>query len=191
MGGTNIMDYSVIIEKAENNYSAYAEHLPGCVATGQTAEEAKQRITEAIQWHLAGIMEDSHTKPLLHDQSVQIKSKFIAEEHWSPDGLLRLIVTYFDDGDTAIGFDGFSWHTHGDILARLSGKSEDQAIREFVNLIIKDNQIIGITRVNGEIRDIFPTDDPGKAFRNKTPEEQLEFRRWSGQVVPVAAPDHP
>src|SRR5438046_1455790 len=38
----------------------------------------------------------------------------IIEEHQSPDGLLRLIVQRDDDGDIAIGFEGYPWHTHGD-----------------------------------------------------------------------------
>ena len=40
----------------------------------------------------------------------------IVERHTSPDGLLELIVDRADDGDWTVGFDGFAWHTHGDIL---------------------------------------------------------------------------
>jgi len=31
--------YTIIIEKAGNNYSAYCPDLPGCIATGLTVEE--------------------------------------------------------------------------------------------------------------------------------------------------------
>jgi predicted RNase H-like HicB family nuclease len=34
------MRYAVVIEKVENNYSAYVPDLPGCIATGATVEEA-------------------------------------------------------------------------------------------------------------------------------------------------------
>ena len=52
------MRYAVVIEKAENNYSAYVPDLPGCVATGATAEEAEAEIREAIEFHIEGMRED-------------------------------------------------------------------------------------------------------------------------------------
>src|SRR4051794_21173684 len=110
----------------------------------------------------------------------------IVEEHHSPDRLIRLIVTRDDGGDSAIGFDGYAWHTHGDILASLSGLPEKEAIREFVDQIIGDHQIIVVSRVNGEVRDIWPTDDPKEEFKYKPPEESLEFRCWSGLTVQVS-----
>lgn len=52
------MRYAIVIEKAENNYSAYVPDLPGCIATGATAEETEQLIREAIELHLIGLRED-------------------------------------------------------------------------------------------------------------------------------------
>ena len=52
------MKYAVIIEKAENNYSAYAPDIPGCIAVGDTLEETKQMIQEAIEFHLEGMREE-------------------------------------------------------------------------------------------------------------------------------------
>ncbi len=52
------MRYAIVIEKAATNYSAYVPDLPGCVATGQTVEEAGQQIREAIEFHLEGLRED-------------------------------------------------------------------------------------------------------------------------------------
>jgi len=52
------MRYAIVIEKAEANYSAYVPNLPGCVATGQTAEEAERQIQEAIVFHLEGMRQD-------------------------------------------------------------------------------------------------------------------------------------
>ena len=52
------MTYAVIIEKAENNYSAYVPDLPGCVATGRTRAETARNIREAIAFHLEGLRED-------------------------------------------------------------------------------------------------------------------------------------
>ena len=52
------MRYAIIIEQGTKNYSAYVPDLPGCVATGQTEQEVKQRMMEAIDLHLAGLQED-------------------------------------------------------------------------------------------------------------------------------------
>lgn len=52
------MRYAMIIETGERNYSAYLPDLPGCVATGKTVEEVRQRMREAIELHLAGLRED-------------------------------------------------------------------------------------------------------------------------------------
>lgn len=52
------MRYVMIIEPGERNYSAYLPDLPGCVTTGKTIEEVKQRMREAIELHLEGLRED-------------------------------------------------------------------------------------------------------------------------------------
>ena len=52
------LKYAIVIEKAENNYSAYVPDLPGCVATGSSIEETEAEIREAIEFHLEGIRED-------------------------------------------------------------------------------------------------------------------------------------
>jgi predicted RNase H-like HicB family nuclease len=51
--------FLVVIEKANNNYSAYSPDLLGCVATGSTREEAKKNIYEAIEMHVQGLLEDN------------------------------------------------------------------------------------------------------------------------------------
>ena len=57
------MRYAIVIEKAENNFSAYLPDLPGCVATGATVEEAESQIREAIEFHLDGMREDGIAIP--------------------------------------------------------------------------------------------------------------------------------
>ncbi|MDH4191187.1 MAG: type II toxin-antitoxin system HicB family antitoxin [Betaproteobacteria bacterium] len=52
------MRYAIVIEKAENNFSAYVPDLPGCVATGTTVAEVESEIREAIEFHLEGMRED-------------------------------------------------------------------------------------------------------------------------------------
>ena len=57
------MRYAIVIDKAENNYSAYVPDLPGCVATGATADEVESQIREAIEFHLEGMREDGTPIP--------------------------------------------------------------------------------------------------------------------------------
>lgn len=57
------MRYAVVIEKAEHNYSAYVPDLPGCVATGVTAEQVEAEIREAIEFHIEGMREDGLPVP--------------------------------------------------------------------------------------------------------------------------------
>lgn len=57
------MRYAIVVEKTENNYSAYVPDLPGCVATGRTVEEAENEIREAIAFHIEGLREDGLAIP--------------------------------------------------------------------------------------------------------------------------------
>jgi predicted RNase H-like HicB family nuclease len=57
------MRYAIVVEKAENNYSAYVPDLPGCVATGATVEETEREIREAIGFHIEGLIEDGLPLP--------------------------------------------------------------------------------------------------------------------------------
>ena len=52
------MRYAMIIETGQQNYSAYLPDLPGCVATGETIEEVRERMRGAIELHIAGMRED-------------------------------------------------------------------------------------------------------------------------------------
>jgi predicted RNase H-like HicB family nuclease len=57
------MRYAIVIEKAEDNYSAYVPDLPGCIATGATVQEVESEIREAIVFHLEGLREDGLPLP--------------------------------------------------------------------------------------------------------------------------------
>jgi len=52
------MRYGIVIERTPNNYSAYVPDLPGCVAAGDSVEEAEREIREAIRFHIEGLLED-------------------------------------------------------------------------------------------------------------------------------------
>ena len=57
------MRYAIVIEKADDNYSAYVPDLPGCVATGATVEEVEQEMRSAIRFHIDGLKEDGLPVP--------------------------------------------------------------------------------------------------------------------------------
>jgi predicted RNase H-like HicB family nuclease len=57
------MRYAVVIEKADSNFSAYVPDLPGCVATGATADEAEVEIRLAMRLHIDGLREDGLPVP--------------------------------------------------------------------------------------------------------------------------------
>ncbi len=58
--------FLVVIEKANGNYSAYSPDLPGCVATGRTVQETETNISEAIEMHVKGLLEDRLPVPDSH-----------------------------------------------------------------------------------------------------------------------------
>ena len=52
------MRYLVVVEKGLSSYGAHVPDLPGCIAVGETREEALALIREAIEFHLEGMRED-------------------------------------------------------------------------------------------------------------------------------------
>lgn len=51
-------NYLIIIEKQTNNYSAYCPDVDGCIATGNTPDEARKNFLEALEFHFEGLKED-------------------------------------------------------------------------------------------------------------------------------------
>ncbi|MEJ7637373.1 MAG: type II toxin-antitoxin system HicB family antitoxin [Singulisphaera sp.] len=57
------MEYVVVIERgADGGYSAYVPDLPGCVSCGDSIEEAKSLIREAISLHVDSLQH--HHEPI-------------------------------------------------------------------------------------------------------------------------------
>ncbi len=57
------MKISVVIEKDEDGYYAFAPELPGCQSQGRTFEEAETNMKEAVGWYLE-TMEPEERKAL-------------------------------------------------------------------------------------------------------------------------------
>jgi predicted RNase H-like HicB family nuclease len=57
------MKYAVVIEQTSTGSSAFVPDLPGCVATGATAEATEAAIAEAIRIHIEGLQADGEPVP--------------------------------------------------------------------------------------------------------------------------------
>ena len=71
-----MLKYTIIIEKANGNYSAYCPDLPGCVATGKTVEETIQNMREAIKFHLEGLKAENMPIPVSKSMAYQVEVSF-------------------------------------------------------------------------------------------------------------------
>lgn len=49
-------EYTVIYERGARNWSAYVPDLPGCIATGTTRQDVENRVREAIDFHIEGLV---------------------------------------------------------------------------------------------------------------------------------------
>ncbi len=57
------MKYTIVIEKAPDNFAAYVPDLPGCVATASTKKELLREIQIAIEFHLEDMREEGEPIP--------------------------------------------------------------------------------------------------------------------------------
>lgn len=57
------MEYTVVIERAPQNYAAWVPDLPGCVATAGSREELLDEIREAIGLHVESLREHGEPVP--------------------------------------------------------------------------------------------------------------------------------
>ena len=60
------MEYVVIIEPGETSVGAYVPDLPGCVAVGESRQEAMDLIREAIELHIENLRENGEPVPPPH-----------------------------------------------------------------------------------------------------------------------------
>jgi predicted RNase H-like HicB family nuclease len=67
------MKYAVVIEKGAASFGAHVPDLPGCIAVGETREEALRLIQEAIELHLQSLLENG--------EEIQLPSSSIEYVH--------------------------------------------------------------------------------------------------------------
>lgn len=57
------MRYLVVVEQGPTSFGAYVPDLPGCVAAGETREDALALIREAIEFHIEGLRQEGQPVP--------------------------------------------------------------------------------------------------------------------------------
>jgi predicted RNase H-like HicB family nuclease len=67
-----VREYTVILEKGQNNWSAHVPDLPGCIATGDTREEVLRLIREAIEFHIEGMRLNGEVIPEPTTESARV-----------------------------------------------------------------------------------------------------------------------
>jgi predicted RNase H-like HicB family nuclease len=55
--------YTVVLEKGETSWGAHVPDLPGCVAVGDSREEALALIRDAVDLHLIGLRDQGLPVP--------------------------------------------------------------------------------------------------------------------------------
>ena len=63
------MKYLVVIEQGQSSFGAYVPDLPGCIAAGETREEAAALIQEAIELHIGDLKAQGLQVPAPHSSS--------------------------------------------------------------------------------------------------------------------------
>ena len=71
--------FEIVIEKEpeDEGYLAFSPTLPGCFSNGQTIEQAKRNMREAIQQHLESLLEHGDPIPQ-NEQLVHVEELTIA-----------------------------------------------------------------------------------------------------------------
>jgi predicted RNase H-like HicB family nuclease len=71
--------FQIVIEKEpeDEGYFAYTPNVPGCFSNGKTIEETKHNIREAIEQHLASMLEHAQPFPF-HDRLVHVEELTVA-----------------------------------------------------------------------------------------------------------------
>ena len=57
------MRYMVVIERGEASWGAHVPDLPGCIAVGETRDDALRLVSEAIELHILALEEDGLPVP--------------------------------------------------------------------------------------------------------------------------------
>ena len=71
--------YLVVYENGPTNMSGFALDVPGCASTGHSLEEMRNRLREALEFHLEGLALDGHLPPPAITHMAEIPENGFAE----------------------------------------------------------------------------------------------------------------
>ena len=57
-------DFTIVIEPDEPGFHAFVPALPGCHSHGDTLDEARANIAEAVELHIEAMVEDGEEIPV-------------------------------------------------------------------------------------------------------------------------------
>jgi predicted RNase H-like HicB family nuclease len=55
--------YAIIIEHGPASYGAYSPDIPGCAVVGDSEQEVRELIVEAIEFHIEGLKAHGEAVP--------------------------------------------------------------------------------------------------------------------------------
>jgi len=96
----------------------------------------------------------------------------------TPDGKFHLMV---EPNDDLIGFEGFAWHTHGDLVTEYRVEPPVESVPQFLEAVFADRLVIAVSRVGDRVVDVLITDDPELELKYVPEGEAVELRYWSGK----------
>jgi len=108
------------------------------------------------------------------------------DRYRTPDGSLELLVIREAD-EITVGFDSYSWHTHGDVLAADYGiagvkvSSPEEAVQRFLSDLRSDRAPIIMCRKSGKVYDVYAAVSMPARDKYMEPGETAEIRYWSGR----------
>lgn len=70
--------YLVVIEPTATGFSAYVPDVLGCVSTGATHQEVEDNIREALEGHLACMLEDGESIPEATSIAAEVDVRLVA-----------------------------------------------------------------------------------------------------------------
>ncbi len=69
-----VRGYRVVIEQADDNWSAYSPDLPSCITTGPTYGQTLLYMREAIDFHIEGLEQYGYPVPPLYVPASQAQA---------------------------------------------------------------------------------------------------------------------
>ena len=69
------MEYVIVIEKAgDGSFSAYVPDLPGCTSCGDSVDELRANIAEAIKLHVESLRDNGEPVPPATSMTETVKA---------------------------------------------------------------------------------------------------------------------